>query len=119
MAREGIEYDTLGITRATMLAKSHGYKFTIRNSSRAMKTTASNAAIPNRLDLGIVLGQLCAIAACIGVLRYSVSGWAVALLAMLFGIVMNSVYSIIHEAEHAMLFSKRRCNDLAGSLMAL
>ena len=32
---------------------------------------------------------------------------------------MNSVYSIIHEAEHAMLFPNRTWNDAAGALMAL
>jgi fatty acid desaturase len=32
---------------------------------------------------------------------------------------MNSVYSIIHEAEHGILFSNRRLNDSAGVLMAL
>jgi fatty acid desaturase len=32
---------------------------------------------------------------------------------------MNSVYAIIHEAEHAMLFPNRRCNDFAGAVMAL
>ena len=79
----------------------------------------ANAAIPNRLNLGILLGQLLAIAACLLALRRAESGWAVAGLAVVFGLVMNSVYSIIHEAEHAMLFSHTRWNDLAGSFMAL
>ena len=81
-----------------------------------MNTTA---AIPNRLNLGILLAQLLAITACLLALSRAESGWAVAGLAMVFGIVMNSVYSIIHEAEHAMLFSHPRGNDLAGSFMAL
>ncbi len=40
-------------------------------------------------------------------------------LAMGFGVLMNSVYSVIHEAEHAMLFGNRRMNDWAGVVMAL
>ena len=32
---------------------------------------------------------------------------------------MNSVYSIIHEAEHAMLFPNRGANESFGILMAL
>jgi fatty acid desaturase len=79
----------------------------------------ANAAIPNRLNLGILLAQLLAIAACFFALSRAESGWAIAGVAVVFGIVMNSVYSIIHEAEHAMLFSHPRWNDLAGSFMAL
>ena len=82
-------------------------------------STSQSPVIPNRLNLCIVLAQLCAIAACIAVLRRVESGWALAGMAMLFGIVMTSVYSIIHEAQHAMLFSNRRWNDIAGSFMAL
>src|SRR5688500_4900624 len=32
---------------------------------------------------------------------------------------MNSVYSIIHEAAHAMLFGNRPANDLTGAFMSL
>ncbi|HSC28757.1 MAG TPA: fatty acid desaturase [Vicinamibacterales bacterium] len=41
------------------------------------------------------------------------------LLAAAFGLVMNSVYAVIHEAEHRMLFERRTLNDAAGILMAL
>jgi fatty acid desaturase len=40
-------------------------------------------------------------------------------LALAFGVLMNSVYSVIHEAEHGMLFPHRRANDTAGVLLAL
>jgi fatty acid desaturase len=36
-----------------------------------------------------------------------------------FGLLMNSVYAIIHEADHGMLFDNRRLNDAGGVLMAL
>ena len=43
----------------------------------------------------------------------------VALLCLGFSLLMNSVYSVIHEAEHGMLFPNRRANEAAGVLMAL
>ena len=41
------------------------------------------------------------------------------MLAAAFGVIMNSVYAVIHEAEHRMLFANRRVNDAAGVVMAL
>ncbi len=75
--------------------------------------------IPNGLNLVIVVAQFVAIAACIGAVARIGGGWALALLALVFGIVMNSVYSTIHEAEHGMLYSNRLWNDIAGSFTAL
>jgi fatty acid desaturase len=76
-------------------------------------------AIPNRLNLAILVGQLAAIAVCLWAATHVGGGWALAGLAVAFGVVMNSVYSLIHEAEHAMLFSNRRWNDFVGAGMAL
>jgi fatty acid desaturase len=84
-----------------------------------MSAPAVSTAIPNRLNLAILFGQLGAIAGCVWAASHIEGGWALAGLAVAFGVVMNSVYSIIHEAEHAMLFSNRRWNDLAGAGMAL
>jgi fatty acid desaturase len=75
--------------------------------------------IPDRLNLAILIAQLGAIAGCVVLAARVESPWALGGLAVGFGVVMNSVYSIIHEAEHAMLFSNRRWNDFAGSAMAL
>ena len=75
--------------------------------------------IPNALNGAIVIGQLAAIALCLAAATRVEGAWAIGLLAVGFGIVMNSVYSIIHEAEHAMLFSDRRWNDFVGAGMAL
>ncbi len=77
------------------------------------------SAIPTRLNAAIITGQLIAIASCCYTASQIRFGWAMILLAAIFGIVMNSVYSIIHEAEHAMLFPNRRWNDIAGAVMAL
>ena len=81
--------------------------------------TPPPAAIPNRLNGAIVAAQLLAVAACVWAAARVESGWALAGLALGFGVVMNSVYSIIHEAEHGMLFSHRGWNDFAGAAMAL
>lgn len=77
------------------------------------------AEIPARLNLAIIVGQLAAIAVCIYFAGRVTTVWGLALLSLGFGVVMNSVYSIIHEAEHAMLLPNRRWNDFAGALMAL
>lgn len=83
-----------------------------------MSTTPAQSGIPNRLNAIIIGVQLLAIAACAYTAAH-VSGWALAGLAVVFGILMNSVYAIIHEAEHAMLFSHRGWNDWMGIIMAL
>ena len=84
-----------------------------------MSAPTPPAAIPGRANAVIIVGQLTAMAACLLLAARVQGGWALAGLAVAFGVVMNSVYSIIHEAEHAMLFANRRWNDVAGSLMAL
>src|SRR5713226_4819233 len=69
------------------------------------------------MNLAIMAAQFTAICGyAAGRVRHA---WSLAGLALAFGIVMNSVYSIIHEAEHAMLFPSRRWNDVAGAFMAL
>jgi fatty acid desaturase len=77
------------------------------------------AKIPVRLNVVIMAAQLAGIALCCAAAARVRNGWELAGLALIFGVVMNSVYSIIHEAEHAMLFPNRRWNDVAGALMAL
>src|SRR6478609_2572386 len=82
-------------------------------------TPSAARAIPARMNIAIVAAQLLAIAACFYAAARTTQPWAIAGLAIAFGVLMNSVYSIIHEAEHAILFSNRRCNDAAGVFMAL
>jgi fatty acid desaturase len=66
-----------------------------------------------------IILQITSIGACCYAASMVQGGWSLAVLAVVFGIVMNSVYSIIHEAEHAILFPNRFWNDLAGAFMAL
>src|SRR5205814_161014 len=64
-------------------------------------------------------GQLLALFGCFFAASRIHGIWPVAGLAVLFGVLMNSVYSIIHEAEHAMLFPNRLPNEAAGIFMAM
>jgi fatty acid desaturase len=75
--------------------------------------------IPEALNACILTAQLAGICACILTARSVDSTAGRLLLAAAFGILMNSVYAVIHEAEHRMLFANRRLNDGAGVLMAL
>jgi fatty acid desaturase len=75
--------------------------------------------IPTQLNAAIILAQIAALAACYHAAAQLHHPGALALLALAFGVLMNSVYSIIHEAEHAILFPNRRANEAAGMIMAL
>ncbi len=67
----------------------------------------------------IVAAQLAAVFGCfLGVRAYG-QGWRVVLWAVAFGIVMNSVYAVIHEAEHGVLHPHPKINEALGVLMAL
>jgi len=75
--------------------------------------------IPSALNVAIMGVQLAAVGACMWTATYVQSVLALAALSLAFGVVMNSVYAIIHEADHGMLFEDRRLNDAGGTLMAL
>jgi fatty acid desaturase len=107
------------VSRDLMCHKSIVMPTKSREPSAIENGTAPVADIPVKSNVGIILSQLVAIAACCYASAGVESGWSLAILALVFGIVMNSVYSIIHEAEHAMLFPNRRWNDLVGAFMAL
>ncbi|HVT89506.1 MAG TPA: fatty acid desaturase [Tepidisphaeraceae bacterium] len=69
--------------------------------------------------MGIIAAQLLAFVGCLIAASRASTAWQIAALSLVFGVIMNSVYSIIHEAEHAMLFSNSRLNEAAGVVMAL
>jgi fatty acid desaturase len=74
--------------------------------------------IPQALNAAVMASQLTGIAACMWLCR-GASGWSLFLLAVVFGILMNSVYAVMHEAEHRILFANPWINDAAGTLLAL
>jgi fatty acid desaturase len=84
-----------------------------------MTAVSETSRIPWRLNLLITALQLAGIAACCVAAARVDSWWALGCLSLVFGVLMNSVYAIIHEAEHAMLLPDRRWNDFVGAFMAL
>src|SRR5437016_13761216 len=83
------------------------------------RSPTTSQRIPAIANAAIMVAQLLALAGCFYAASKLHGVWPVAGLGLGFGILMNSVYSIIHEAEHAILFSNRKVNDAAGVFMAL
>ena len=75
--------------------------------------------IPARLNLAIAAAQLAAMLALLWAAGRATSWWTVALLALGYGIVMNSAYAMLHEAEHGILHPRRAVNDAVGTVLAL
>lgn len=75
--------------------------------------------IPKNLNLAIIAGQLLALFGIFMLAASTTRWWQLGLLSAAFGIVGNSVYSIVHEAEHNMLHPNRKINDFFGIVMAL
>lgn len=75
--------------------------------------------IPGSLNLCIAAIQLMIAFAVFYFTSRASEWWQILGLACLFGILGNSIYSIIHEAEHGILHPVRWINDVVGALMAL
>ncbi|MAT71761.1 MAG: hypothetical protein CMJ58_19815 [Planctomycetaceae bacterium] len=75
--------------------------------------------IPTRLNLAIIAAQLLALAGIFFATAHAAATWQLLLLACAMAVVGNSVYSIIHEAEHRMLHPRQEINDALGIVMAL
>ena len=87
-----------------------------RSDSRA---TDSHYPIPARLNLLIIAAQVAAAMAIFYATSLAASWPQIALLSLAFAVVGNSIYSIIHEAEHRMLHPNRTLNDALGVFLAL
>jgi fatty acid desaturase len=74
--------------------------------------------IPAAANVLLMTVQVPSAIACLWLAR-DADGAVLFALAAAFAVVMNSVYSVIHEAEHGILLPDRRANDLAGVAMAL
>ena len=75
--------------------------------------------IPGRLNLWIAATQLASMLGLMWGAAHVTAWWAVALLALGYGVVMNSAYAMLHEAEHGILHPNRRLNDITGTVLAL
>lgn len=77
-------------------------------------TGHSSYSIPIARNVAIIVAQVLAFATCVALTRIVDRWWELTLLALGFGILMNSVYATIHEAQHGILFPNRRLNDAFG-----
>lgn len=75
--------------------------------------------IPVRLNLTIFILQLVALLWILSSVGGADDWREVLLLGVLYGLVMNSAYSIIHEAEHNLFHPNHRINTSAGVILAL
>src|SRR5262245_41146724 len=75
--------------------------------------------IPDGLNAVIMVIQVAAIFTCFRAASMVSTRAGIALVAGAFASVMVSVYSILHEAEHGMLFTNRVANMLGGVVAAL
>ncbi len=75
--------------------------------------------IPNGLNVLVLIVQLLLVASAFYLLRKVHGPLQLGLLALYFGLIMNAVYSTIHEAHHRILFENRLANDCAGIVLAL
>ena len=81
--------------------------------------TRSEYPIPGTVNSIIVVVQLAATFAIFYGAAHATAWWHLIGLAGLFAIVGNSIYAIVHEAEHNILHPNRTVNTLLGSFMAL
>ena len=74
--------------------------------------------IPTRLNLAIAAVLLVVLPALL-LAAGRVTGWHLALLALGYGVAMNTGYALLHEAEHGLLHPRRGVNDTLGAVLAL
>lgn len=81
--------------------------------------SATGYPVPARLNicLAIVVVSLCTF------LLFAAgrvhTWWAVALLAVAYGLVMNTGYALCHEAEHDIFHPSKTVNDIAGAIISV
>ncbi len=79
----------------------------------------SDFPIPARLNLAIAALQLVALGSILWAAG-QVHHWSwAALLSLAYGIVMNSGYAMLHEAEHNLLHPNPKVNQTVGAILAL
>jgi fatty acid desaturase len=74
--------------------------------------------IPDALNACVITAQLAAIFTCFHLASRIAFGWPLALLAAAFALIMVGVFSIIHEAQHGVLFRNAKLNTAGGILMS-
>jgi fatty acid desaturase len=74
--------------------------------------------IPGRLNLAIAGVQLIVLSSILWAAGQVHAWWVVALLALAYGIAMNSGYAMLHEAEHNLLHPNPKVNQTVGTILA-
>ena len=74
--------------------------------------------IPARLNLIISAAQITALLVLLR-LAAEAAGWRLAAVALGYGLVMNSAYAMLHEAQHGILHPNRHVNEITGAVLAL
>jgi len=81
--------------------------------------TTPNYPIPGRLNLCLASLVVLICATLLWASGQVQSWWAVALIAVVYGFVMNTGYALCHEAEHDILHPNQRVNDISGTIVTL
>lgn len=81
--------------------------------------TDSKSPIPAKLNLLLAAVLLALLPAILLLSGRVETGWSLALLALAYGIFMNSGYALLHEAEHSLFYPHPGVNQLGGALLAL
>jgi fatty acid desaturase len=76
-------------------------------------------AIPEKTNLAIAGAQLAVLPTILWAAGQVVQGWQLLLLALAYGVAMNSAYAMLHEAEHNLLHPDPALNQTLGALLAL
>jgi len=87
--------------------------------SESTPTAIRDYPVPGRLNLLIAVLQLAALLALLWASGQVTFGWGLLLVALGYGLIMNSAYAMLHEAEHGMLHPNRMVNETVGAILAL
>lgn len=85
-----------------------------------MKThTHSNYPIPSKLNTILTL-SITGVCLSLLIIGSKINlGWSFALIALLFGLMMIPVYSLLHESEHYILHENKTSNYILGYLLSI
>lgn len=78
-----------------------------------------NYPIPGRLNLCLASLVVLICATLLWTSGQVQSWWAVAMIAVVYGFVMNTGYALCHEAEHDIFHPNQRVNDISGTTVTL
>jgi fatty acid desaturase len=81
--------------------------------------TPPNYPIPGRLNICLALLVVLLCATLLWASGQVHSWWAVALIAVIYGFVMNTGYALCHEAEHDIFHPNKVVNDIGGTIVTL